>query len=67
MTDVSKNKATFTCGFVYYFLYFFPLFPAFFASNSAFAARRAGDLYGRLEVFFFGLSAIILVMTTCIY
>jgi hypothetical protein len=37
-------------------------FPAFFASISLLAARRAGDLYGRVFVFFFGLKAIILVM-----
>jgi hypothetical protein len=46
--------------------YFFPFLPAFFASIAFFAAKRFGDLYGRLEVFFFGLNAIIRVMVTSI-
>jgi len=45
-------------------IYFFPPLPAFFASISCFAAKRAGDLYGRLEVFFLGLNAIIRVIGT---
>lgn len=47
---------------VFCLLYFFPFLPAFFASISFFAARRAGDLYGGVLVFFFGLNAIILVI-----
>jgi hypothetical protein len=47
-------------------IYFFPFLPAFFASNSCFAARRAFDLYGRVLVFFFGLNAIIRVMAASI-
>ncbi len=44
-------------------VYFFaPRRPALFANISFFTAKRFGDLYGRLEVFFFGLSAIIRVM-----
>jgi hypothetical protein len=43
-------------------VYFFPFLAAFFASSSCFAAKRAGDLYGRFDVFFFGLNAIIRVM-----
>lgn len=49
-----------------YSIYFFPPLPAFFASISAFASNRFGDLYGRLEVFFFGLNAIIRVMVSSI-
>jgi hypothetical protein len=59
-----KNHTT--CGFYFYlpahWTYFFPFLLAFFASISCFATKRAGDLYGRLEVFFFGLNAIIRVM-----
>ena len=47
-------------------IYFFPFLAAFFASSSCFAAKRAGDLYGRLEVFLFGLNAIIRVIGTSI-
>ena len=43
-------------------VYFFPLRLTFFANISCFTARRFGDLYGRLEVFFFGLNAITRVM-----
>ena len=42
--------------------YFFPPLAAFFASISCFTASRFGDLYGRLDVFLFGLNAIIRVM-----
>lgn len=45
-----------------YFVLLRPLFAAFLASISCFATRRAGDLYGRFEVFLFGLNAIIRVM-----
>jgi hypothetical protein len=45
-----------------YFILLFPFPPVFFASNSLFASKRFGDLYGRLEVFFFGLNAIIRVI-----
>ena len=47
-------------------VYFFPFLLAFFASSSCFASKRFGDLYGRLDVFLFGLNAIILVMVTSI-
>jgi hypothetical protein len=50
--------------FLYYFL---TTLPAFFASISLFAAKRFFDLYGRLDVFFFGLNAIIRVMDNSIY
>ena len=50
-----------------YLVYFFPFFPAFLASISLFASKRFFDLYGRLEVFFFGLNAIIRVMSNSIY
>jgi hypothetical protein len=43
-------------------VYFFPFLAAFFANSSAFASSRFGDLYGRFEVFLFGLNAIIRVM-----
>ncbi len=43
-------------------VYFFPFLLAFFASSSCFASKRFGDLYGRLDVFLLGLSAIIRVM-----
>ena len=47
-------------------IYFFPFLAAFFASSSCFAAKRAGDLYGRFDVFFFGLNAIIRVIASSI-
>jgi hypothetical protein len=48
------------------FRYFLFPFPAFFASISCLAAKRAGDLYGRVLVFFFGLNAIIRVIVVSI-
>ena len=42
--------------------YFLAVLPAFLASISCLAARRAFDLYGRVLVFFFGLNAIIRVI-----
>jgi hypothetical protein len=50
-----------------YLIYFFPPLLAFLASISCFAAKRAGDLYGRLEVFFLGLNAIIRVIFRPLY
>jgi hypothetical protein len=48
-------------------LYFFsPLRPAFFANISFFAAKRFGDLYGRL-VFLLGLNEINRVMAHIVY
>lgn len=55
-----KNKAT-HCVALFLSTYFFP---AFFASISLLAAKRAGDLYGGVFLFFLGLSAIIRVMVT---
>jgi hypothetical protein len=44
------------CGVLFYFF--------FFLANSSFlAANRAGDLYGGFLVFFFGLNAIIRVIS----
>ncbi len=50
----------------HYFVLLRPLFAAFLASISIFASIRFGDLYGRFEVFLFGLRAIILVMANSI-
>jgi hypothetical protein len=50
-----------------YFVLLLPLLAAFFASSSIFASICLGDLYGRFEVFFFGLNAIIRVMASDIY
>lgn len=46
--------------------FFFPR-AAFFASNSFFASKRFGDLYGRFLVFLFGLNAIIRDIAISIY
>jgi nucleoside recognition membrane protein YjiH len=43
--------------------YLRPFLVAFFSNISAFAARRFGDLYGFGFVFFFGLKAIIRVIS----
>ena len=43
-------------------VYFFPPLLAFLASISFFAAKRFLVLCGRVEVFFFGLNAIIRVI-----
>lgn len=65
-----KIKATLGYGFDFIDLpclvYFFPFLLAFFASSACFATKRFGDLYGRLDVFLFGLNAIIRVMATSI-
>jgi hypothetical protein len=64
--EAVKAKAThlrgFCCVTISFVAYFFPFLAAFLASSSIFASIRFGDLYGRFEVFLFGLNAIIRVI-----
>ena len=62
-----KQKTPAGVFFVLVILFSDYFLPAFFASISCFAARRAFDLYGRVLVFFFGLNAIIRVIWAVVY